>query len=117
MAGDKKGAHAESLEGKKRAADAARLHKAAAETIYLHRNGGRPDTSIDLHGLYVNEALGYLQQRLKIMDRGDKLDVITGAGHHSDDHIAKIKPAVVDLLKKKRLRYEELNAGELRVCV
>ena len=46
---------------------------------------------------------------------GEKLEVVTGAGHHSEDHQAKIKPAVIEYLGKKKLRWEELNAGDLLV--
>ena len=85
----------------------------AAHAIYLHRTGA--DNYIDLHGLFVEEALRFLKERLKTFAPGEKLEVVTGAGHHSEDHQAKIKPAVIEYLGKKNLRWEELNAGDLLV--
>ena len=113
--GDKAGAKTMSERGKELDAQAKKLHDQAAHAIYLHRNGGRPDNYIDLHGLFVEEALRFLKERLKTFAPGEKLEVVTGAGHHSEDHQAKIKPAVIEYLGKKKLRWEELNAGDLLV--
>ena len=49
--GDKAGAKTMSERGKELDAQAKKLHDQAAHAIYLHRNGGRPDNYIDLHGL------------------------------------------------------------------
>ena len=94
--------------GKELDAQAKKLHDQAAHAIYLHRNGGRPDNYIDLHGLFVEEALRFLKERLKTFAPGEKLEVVTGAGHHSEDHQAKIKPAVIS--------GEEEPALEGRTC-
>ena len=104
--GDKAGAKTMSERGKELDAQAKKLHDQAAHAIYLHRNGGRQDTYIDLHGLFVEEALRFLKERLKTFAPGEKLEVVTGAGHHSEDHQARIKPAVIEYLGKKKLRWD-----------
>lgn len=115
--GDKAGAKTMSNNGKELDTQAKKLHVQAAHAIYLHRNGGRPDNYIDLHGLFVEEALRFLKERLTTFAPGEKLEVVTGAGHHSEDHQAKIKPAVIAYLARKKLRWEELNAGDLLVYI
>ena len=40
---------------------------------------------------------------------------VTGAGHHSENHVAKIKPAAIALFKERRLKFSEINAGDLKV--
>jgi DNA-nicking Smr family endonuclease len=55
-----------------------------------------------LHGLYVKEAVSYTDRA--IMDakaRGDsEIHLIVGKGLHSQGHVAKIKPAIEDLMRK-----------------
>ena len=41
----------------------------------------------------------------------DNLECVTGAGHHSPSGLAKIKPAVHDLVVGMGLRYEIKNEG------
>eukprot|EP00731_Ephydatia_muelleri_P018499 Em0011g539a len=76
----------------------------------------RPHT-LDMHGLYVEEALQALEKRLKITEKGTSLIVITGRGSHSVSGIAKLKPAVMSFLKRRNYHYEELNAGTLQVFI
>ncbi|CAF3718712.1 unnamed protein product [Rotaria sordida] len=66
----------------------------AAELIFKHFNQDRPNNVIDLHGLYVEEALQYLQKKLDECRSKNKsqLIIITGIGNNSPDKIAKIKP-------------------------
>ena len=113
-AGDKAAAHAASVKGKDLDAEVARLHARAAATIFAYRNEGHAETFIDLHGLLVDEALRFLTQRLDALKQGD-LEVVTGAGHHSENHVAKIKPAAIALFKERRLKFAEINAGDLKV--
>ncbi|KAH8091499.1 2',3'-cyclic-nucleotide 3'-phosphodiesterase [Aureococcus anophagefferens] len=112
--GDKAAAHAASVKGKDLDAEVARLHARAAATIFAYRNKGHPETFIDLHGLLVDEALRFLTQRLDTLKQGD-LEVVTGAGHHSENHVAKIKPAAIALFKERRLKFSEINAGDVKV--
>ena len=63
---------------------------------------------IDLHGLLVAEAIEetkkYIKHCLKI--RKEKVEVVTGAGNHSDPHKgAVIKPAIVNLCKQEVLLF------------
>mmetsp|Transcript_987 Transcript_987/g.1710 ORF Transcript_987/g.1710 Transcript_987/m.1710 type:complete len:139 (+) Transcript_987:481-897(+) len=92
-----------------------KYNEQAAKVIFERRNKGKPILFIDLHGLTVKEALSYLEERLNKLlanDVDDSLHCVTGAGHHSPGHLAKIKPAVHDLIIKMKLRYEVENVGE-----
>lgn len=78
----------------------------AAELIFEHFNQNRPNKIIDLHGLYVAEALKYLQDKL-IECRSKnilQLTVITGMGNNSPNKIAKIKPEVEKFVRENRLK-------------
>jgi DNA-nicking Smr family endonuclease len=95
----------------------AQKNKEASDAIYHHRNDGKGDLYLDLHGLYVEEALRFTTERLSSLakTKGKNLELITGAGHHSADHVAHIKGKVIELLKEKALKFSEKNAGELLV--
>jgi DNA-nicking Smr family endonuclease len=63
---------------------------------------------LDLHGLYVQEAVDASKEFLQYhMSKGlfGEVEIITGAGHHSENNKAKIKPEVEKLLRQKRLKY------------
>lgn len=78
-----------------------RLHnlenELAANAIFIVQNKSRPFTEIDLHGLFVKEAIKKLEDRIiYAKDNGIlKLDVIVGQGHHSENE-PKIKLKVID---------------------
>lgn len=83
-------------------------NRKAADEIFKQNNApGRTD--IDLHNLYVNEALDKLKQRIaEIEQRGwinYKLTVIVGRGLHSAKG-PKIKPAVEKYAIKQGITYE-----------
>ena len=81
-------------------------------------NAKHDDNTIDLHGQLVAEALQFVVERVeKLKGTGASLDIITGAGNHSDEKGAKIKPAVVKYLGEQLLNYEEINNGTLRVSL
>lgn len=69
---------------KKEEAHAAQM--AAAREIFRAKNGGYGDDQMDLHGLYVKEAVHFVEQRLKDVDAQLRsgalpdLTIITGAG-------------------------------------
>jgi hypothetical protein len=71
---------------------------------------------MDLHGLYVKEAVAFVDERLVAVDgdlrsgRLESLTIITGAGHHSANG-AKIKPEIARLLAQRNLPYVEDEAG------
>lgn len=77
----------------------------AANLIFEHFNRNRPADVIDLHGLYVAEALEYLQRKIDDCRAKNisKLEVITGMGNHSTDNIAKIKPKVEEFALRNHL--------------
>ena len=83
-------------------------------------NSKRPDT-IDLHGFFVNEAICAVKKFLDLKIEGPDaksnvkyVHVITGRGKHSNKNEAKIRPAVIDFLKKKNIDCYE-SVGRLKV--
>lgn len=83
-----------------------RKNHQAAQLIFAHYNQNQPETTIDLHGLYVSEAIKYLEERLERCRRkkSRQLTVITGAGNNSIDRIPKIKPEVEAFARKHQLK-------------
>ncbi|CAG8657933.1 25176_t:CDS:2 [Cetraspora pellucida] len=65
----------------------------------------RPITEIDLHGLYVKEAMDKTESRIQHCkaNKIDHLVIIVGRGKHSSG-LAKLKPAIINLMKKYQLR-------------
>lgn len=81
-------------------------------------NGRVADDTIDLHGLFVEEAEDVLEERIKAAkSRGeDHLHVIVGKGNHSRNHVQKIKPRVEQVCRDLGLHYEtEENEGRIYV--
>jgi len=80
--------------------------QAAELTFKLHNESQPPDT-MDLHGLTVKEALQKVDARMaEDKAKGaDHLILIVGAGKHSPLGIAKIKPAVEDLLVRHKANF------------
>lgn len=66
------------------------------------RNQFLNDDEIDLHFLHRDEALNRLQLKLEQF-QGEKLKVITGAGHHSE-HGPVLKGAVKAFLEQHRYK-------------
>lgn len=79
----------------------------AAQAILKPQNSDKTGV-LDLHGLYVAEAeeatKAFLlkHQKAKIFR---EVEVITGAGHHSQGHHAKIRPAIEKLISGLDLPY------------
>lgn len=83
--------------------------------MITENNKDSPAGTIDLHGLYVNEAIERTEAAISDCQRQgrEELRVIVGKGIHSQGGHAKIKPAVENLMKKYvylliRDRYSEL---------
>lgn len=78
----------------------------AAELIFEYHNQNRPRDVIDLHGLYVKEALKYVQNKLDECRSNNilQLTIITGMGNNSPNNIAKIKPEVQKYARENNLR-------------
>ncbi|KAI0063651.1 DUF1771-domain-containing protein [Artomyces pyxidatus] len=119
----KDGARAKELsnEGKAHQREMERLNGEASEWIFrgasLHTDS-KPG-EIDLHGLYVKEAIAYSDRSIQeALQRGDsEIHLIVGKGLHSPHGAAKLKPAIEDLIRKHNLvaALDPQNAGVLIV--
>ncbi|KAK0184894.1 hypothetical protein F5146DRAFT_1006309 [Armillaria mellea] len=103
--GDRAAAKELSNQGKNHKQKMEQLHKAASTWIYLEKNRGRPPGEIDLHGLYVKEAIAYTDTALEEAKlRGDsELRLIVGKGSHSEGGVAKVRLAIEELMRKYQL--------------
>jgi DNA-nicking Smr family endonuclease len=115
--GDKAGAKRLSDEAK---AEGSHMDRCNQEAANIYFNGNNRDRglgldTIDLHGLFVEEAIERVERRLKEARAAKltRLVVITGRGNHSPDHIPKIKPALEKLVRQERLHValEQPNPG------
>ncbi|KAH9952986.1 hypothetical protein BC827DRAFT_1147347, partial [Russula dissimulans] len=74
---------------------------------------------VDLHGLYVKEAIAHANKSIaEARARGDKeIRLIVGKGNHSENHMAKIKPAIEDPVQEHNLSaaIDPHNSGVLVV--
>ncbi|KAF2397894.1 DUF1771-domain-containing protein [Trichodelitschia bisporula] len=118
--GDGARAHALSQEGKAHGAKADQLNAQAAGLIFRENNaGGRvAGDAIDLHGLYVEEAMDILRGRIEEeRRRGTRgLHVIVGKGNHSAGGVARIRPAAEEMLGQMGLGWRvEENEGRIWV--
>ncbi|KAK4639402.1 hypothetical protein QC761_707960 [Podospora bellae-mahoneyi] len=118
--GDGAEAKALSNEGKRHQAKQAEYNKQAAEFIFRENNamGRIAEDTIDLHGLFVEEAEDILEDRIRdAQARGQShLHVIVGKGNHSTGGVRKIKPRVEQLCRELGLDYAtEENEGRIYV--
>jgi DNA-nicking Smr family endonuclease len=97
--GNKKKAHELSQEKKRLIEAAETKNREAAKLQISLKNDGRETNELDLHGLYVKEALSAVEYRLK--HSFTELVIITGKGNHSQDQQAKIKPAIIEYLESR----------------
>mmetsp|Transcript_23798 Transcript_23798/g.31115 ORF Transcript_23798/g.31115 Transcript_23798/m.31115 type:complete len:200 (-) Transcript_23798:119-718(-) len=77
---------------------------------------------LDLHGMYVKEAIQATENFINLVTKDAKLsqlEIVTGIGNHSQNHQAKIKPEIVSLLQKRNLKYqaEDHNDGAFIVSI
>jgi hypothetical protein len=108
-AGDHAGARAKVEKAKEVAKQADAAEDKAAEEIFAMKNARMQPEQMDLHGLRVDEAIRFLKRRIAA-DRSSSRAfsvVIYGAGHHSAGHQQKIKPAVLDVLRREKLSFQE----------
>ncbi|CEP15443.1 hypothetical protein [Parasitella parasitica] len=82
-----------------------KYNQQAADHIFKVKNQNRPLNEIDLHGLYVKEASAKVEEALRhCQSNGEAfLIIIVGKGLHSPNQIAKLKPAIIELVKKYRV--------------
>ncbi|KAJ7045429.1 cytoplasmic protein [Mycena alexandri] len=117
--GDGAGAKQLSNEGKEHQHKMNSLNKEASDWIFVENNKDSKPGEIDLHGLYVKEAIEHTDRALqKAKQRGDtEVHLIVGKGLHSQNGAAKIKPAIEELMQKHQLSAEldPHNAGVLVV--
>ncbi|XP_022086198.1 uncharacterized protein LOC110976861 [Acanthaster planci] len=107
-------------------------NKRASEAILSSKNALFNDNTLDLHGLHVDEALLILKQVLSDKEAElaahDQLPrpskspqkyifVITGKGNRSRGGVARIRPAVTELLKQEGYRFSMPNAGLIKVVL
>ncbi|CAH0553806.1 unnamed protein product [Brassicogethes aeneus] len=98
---------------------------AAATFLNEHSNRLQDFNTIDLHFLYVKEAVEaldqFLDKNINLLQGSNKqseyLHIITGRGKRSINGVSKIKPAVIARLKKRHLRFNQLNPGLLKVKI
>ncbi|KAH8722740.1 smr domain-containing protein [Phaeosphaeriaceae sp. PMI808] len=118
--GDGARAHELSEEGKKHAAKMEQYNRQARDYIFRENNaeGRVASDTIDLHGLFVEEAEDVIEERIKAArGRGEThLHVIVGKGNHSTNQVQKIKPRVEQVCRELGLQYRtEENEGRLFV--
>lgn len=118
--GDGARAHQLSEEGKQHAAKMEQYNRQARDYIFRENNseGRVAGDTIDLHGLFVEEAEDVLEERIKAAkQRGEThLHVIVGKGNHSRNHVQKIKPRVEQVCREQGLQYRtEENEGRIFV--
>ncbi|TFY57043.1 hypothetical protein EVJ58_g7271 [Rhodofomes roseus] len=115
------GARAKELsnEGKAHKAQMERLNAQASEWIFSKNNEDSAPGEIDLHGLYVKEAITYSERAIQdARGRGNaKVNLIVGKGLHSPHGVAKLKPAIGELMQRQGLvaELDPDNAGVLIV--
>ena len=92
------------------------INKQAAEVILNYRNKGHDENYLDLHGLYLEEALKIFRERLELLQKKNLnyeiiFEVITGAGNHSknkaviNQKLLKNFKFVNFVMKKKMLEH------------
>lgn len=115
--GDKQRAHELSQQAKDVLAQAEQCNRRAAEYVFRENNADSAGDEIDLHGLYVKEAEYILQNRLASAIRTNQshLRVIVGKGLHSQNGIAKLKPAIDQMCDDAHLNHhiDPKNTGVL----
>jgi DNA-nicking Smr family endonuclease len=116
--GDKELASKLSEEGKMHNEKWKQLTVEAGKNIFNEMNKNNERTVIDLHGLFVDEALGFVKERLaELKGSSVTLSVITGAGNHSEGGQALIKPKIIQLLTDEKLTFQEEKNGQIDVNI
>ncbi|KIM40052.1 hypothetical protein M413DRAFT_28588 [Hebeloma cylindrosporum] len=101
------------------------LNKEASDFIFVENNKNLGQDSkpgeVDLHGLYVKEAIARADQAIQdATNRGQaQICFIVGKGLHSQGGVAKIKPAIEELIQKHQLcaEIDPNNSGVLIVFI
>ncbi|ORZ01534.1 hypothetical protein BCR43DRAFT_487086 [Syncephalastrum racemosum] len=106
--GDGAGAKELSNQGHRHDEAMRKYNKQAADMVYYQKNHDRPSNEVDLHGLFVKEASEKAEEAIERCQRegADHLVIIVGKGLHSPGNIAKLKPAIINLVKKYNVSCE-----------
>jgi DNA-nicking Smr family endonuclease len=112
--GDKQLAKTLSKQSKKFKSLAIEENQAAAKKIFEFHNANKNNNEVDLHGLFVSEAIEFLSKRVDtaVSSNQSKLIVIVGRGLHSQGG-PKVKPAVIKFAKQHEIQHDldSPNAG------
>ncbi|KAF8131691.1 hypothetical protein EV363DRAFT_1103514, partial [Boletus edulis] len=70
------------------------LHAEASATIFKENNRGRDACEVDLHGLFVKEAIAYAEKAVTGARQSGypEIRLIVGQGNHSEKGIPRLKP-------------------------
>ena len=70
--------------------------------VPIENNKDSAPYEVDLHGLYVKEAIAHTDKAIQdAQSRGDPtIHLIVGKGLHSQGRVAKVKPAIEELMIK-----------------
>lgn len=99
---------------------------AAAEIFNFHNpeyhSRRKSPEKIDLHHLFVREAEAFVEKHLELCRAAhmQRTEIIVGRGNHSADGVARIKPAVFDLLRGEHdviIDEEETQANPGRIVI
>eukprot|EP00934_Nitzschia_sp_Nitz4_P004403 Nitzschia sp. Nitz4//scaffold63_size106090//94600//95145//NITZ4_004414-RA/size106090-processed-gene-0.71-mRNA-1//1//CDS//3329556047//4393//frame0 len=86
---------------------------AKAAQLILSAQHWQTSGELDLHGLFLDEAMNATRDFLKYWSKKTSqrktVLIITGAGHHSDKHRAIIRPEVEKLLRKEKLSFQSVS--------
>lgn len=87
-----------------------RYNRQASQSIISRQNISQTGI-VDLHGLYLNEAMALIKKLIKqrTKHKFSKLKIITGSGQHSDNNTPVLKPAIVRFLQDEQYRFETLH--------
>ncbi|KAF8161050.1 hypothetical protein B0H34DRAFT_795892 [Crassisporium funariophilum] len=93
------------------------LNKQASDWIFIENNKDSKPGEVDLHGLYVKEAIVRAEQAIQTAQTSgnSQINLIVGKGLHSRGGVAKIKPAIDELIRKHNLvaQLDPNNTGVL----
>ncbi|KAF9566814.1 DUF1771-domain-containing protein [Agrocybe pediades] len=110
-----------SNQGKEHQRKMEQLNKQASDYIFRENNKDCQPGEIDLHGLYVKEAIARADAAIiqAKAERQHQVKFIVGKGLHSQGGVAKIKPAIEELMRKHQLsaQLDPTNAGVLIVMI
>jgi len=97
------------------------FNKEASDFIFIENNKDSEPGEVDLHGLYVKEAITRADQAIRnAKSQGQaQINFIVGKGLHSHGGVAKIRPAIEDLIQKHQLsaQLDPNNSGVLIVLI